>query len=142
MKKPARSHIKLLIKSLLITLILLILAGYFLITLTQSKYYSINLLHNNQSGTPYLEKLEINNKPYIINQDIPPNSDTYNFNMSRSFLEFEEKSKLNITFTIRNKENNQTITPSCSVTFEEESSDNCFLLVRLENDRVSCICDF
>lgn len=142
MKKPARSHIKLLIKSLLITLILLISAGYFLITLTQSKYYSINLLHNNQSGTPYLEKLEINNKTYIINQDIPPNSNTYNFNRSRVFLEFEEKSKLDITFTIRNKENNQIITPSCSVTFEEESSDNCFLLVRLENDRVSCICDF
>ena len=100
MKKSARSHIKLLIKSLLITLILLILAGYFLITLTQSKYYSINLLHNNQSGTPYLEKLEINNKTYIINQDIPPDSTPSHFDESRSILDFKGKSRLNITFTI------------------------------------------
>ena len=141
MKKPARSHIKLLIKSLLITLILLILAGYFLITLTQSKYYSINLLHINQSGTPYLEKLEIINKTYIINQDIPPDSTPSHFDESRSILDFKGKSRLNITFTIRNKENHQIITPSCSVTFEAEVN-YCFLHAYLKNDQVFCICNF
>lgn len=125
----------------LLSVALIISYCYFFILGNQSKHYSIRLLDKNQSTALYLEKLEVNGKVYMINRDIPKYSNTYNFDMSYPLLTFEDQKNINIIFTIKNKDDNKTINPSCSLTFDEKE-DNCFIMANIEKDHVFCICDF